>query len=118
MSKFNNALAKARSSAVLISQEESSKTSNVGRRHGGSGDGKSLAVVPGGEDIDTGGIDINSGADVGEIGAGVVDVASADGAGSGLAGGGVVFGVVTVAVTGRDGEEDTGGDGGGDLGVG
>lgn len=78
----------------------------MGSSHGGTRDGAGAAANPGGEDISTGGKDVNDAAVVGEAGAVVVAVSGTDGADRGLGSRGGV-GSVAVVVTGSDGDKDT-----------
>lgn len=81
--------------------------------HGGTGDGVGGRVGsdPGREDTDTWSKDIDRGAEVGEGGAGIVDIGGTDGDGVWCGGWGDIGGVL-VLVTGGDDDSDTGGDDG------
>lgn len=98
--------------SLTLAQEVGSEASNVRRGHGRAGQGVALTTGNAGEDIDTGGEDIDDSAKVGEVGNDVLGVRGADGAGAGLGGGGALASVGGL-VTGSDGEEDSGLDDGG-----
>lgn len=103
-----------RRARTLESQKVSTKTSDVGASHGGTGEGPGTgASVGGGNDGRARGKDINDGTVVGEGGAGIGRVDGADGA---CVGGGRRVGVcgVDVGVAGGDGDKDTVAGGGSD----
>jgi hypothetical protein len=90
----------------------SQKTSDVGRRHGGTRDGVGgvLRANPGGKDVKTGGKDVVALSVVGEVRTLVKEGGGTDGNGVLRGGRGVVAGVCVV-VTGGNGEVDAGVDG-------
>lgn len=94
------------------------KTSNMGASHRGTGDsvGSSVRSDPSREDGNTWSKDIKNSAEVGEGGAGIVDVGGADSDGV-WSGSWRDVGGVLVLVSGSDDDGDSSGDGGLDGGV-
>lgn len=97
----------SRGCEALKSDQVSSETSNVRASHGSSADcvGSRVRSDPRGQDVDTRGKNIDDRSVVGERGAVVVNVNSADGDGQWLGGGRVVGGVgVIVSSCDDDGD--------------
>ena len=78
----------------------------MGSSHGGTRDGSGAAADPGGENVGTGGKDVQNAAVVGEAGASVVAVSGTNSADGGLRSRGVVASV-SVVVASSDGDHDT-----------
>ena len=93
-------------------QEVGEEAADVRRCHGSTGDGVGgiLGSDPGGQDVKTGGKDVDAFAVVGEVGTGIGKGGSSDGDGLLCGGGGVVAGILVI-VSGSDGEVKTGIDG-------
>jgi hypothetical protein len=93
----------------LERQHVGKETGNVGRSHGGTGDGVGgvLRADPGGQDVETRGEDVVALSVIGEVRALVEEGGGTDGNGVLSSSRGVVAGV-GVVVTGRDSEVDTG----------
>jgi len=68
-----------RGQGAVEAKEVRGETSNVRSGHGSSRDHVGLPVVPGGDDVQAGGPDVNGGTKVGERGLCVLDSSSADG---------------------------------------
>lgn len=94
------------------------KTADVGRGHGGTGDGVDgiLGADPGGLDAQTGGEDVSALAVVGEVGTAVIESRGTDGDGLRGSSGGVLAGV-GVVVAGSDSKVDTRADSSVDSGI-
>lgn len=103
----------SRSGKTLKDLEVESKTSNVGAGHGGSADGVGSGggADPGGENVDTGAEDINTGTVVGERGSAPAGVKGSNGQGVGSVGGRLARDgervAIGITVTGSDNGEDT-----------
>jgi hypothetical protein len=96
---------RSRSFLALKAQNISGKTSNVGASYRGTGDSIGTAVIPGRENRDTRGVDINRSAVVREGGGPVRAIGSADSVDSRLGSRRIIASITTI-VTGGNGEEE------------
>lgn len=94
------------------------ETGNMGRGHGGTGDGVDgvLAALPGGLNVQTGGEDVSALSVVGEVSTAVIKSGGTDGDGLRSSSGGVVAGI-SVVVASSDGKVNTSANGGVDGGI-